>query len=95
MFLQHYIIYIMVLIDFKYKVAMSSQSYQIYYIAVANTVLSKYLFCFVNENAEDAHLRYFACGMLMLEVSTECIHDSCALSTQLSEFRVMVWLNSC
>ena len=31
----------------------------------------------------------------MLEVSTECIHCSCALSTQLSKFMVMACLNCC
>ena len=49
---------------------------------------------FVNKNDEDAHQRHFVLVMLMLEVLTEYIHGSCALSTQLSESRVMVWLNS-
>ena len=33
----------------------------------------------------------FCAVMLMLEVSTECIHGSCALDIQLSESGVMAW----
>ena len=37
-------------------------------------------------------IKAFCVLMLILKVSTECIHSSCALSTQLSEFRVMAWV---
>ena len=40
-------------------------------------------------------IKAFCDVMLMLKVSTECIQCSCAFSTQLSEFKVMLWLNLC
>ena len=46
---------------------------------------------FVNENDGDAHVQHFGLVMLInfINVSTECIHGSCALRIQLSEFRVI------